>query len=73
MQAAFATVGIKGYRPLVTICICGKRHHTRFYPTDTNAADDNGNPRPGTIVDRGVTSVYDYDFYLQAHAGLQGM
>lgn len=27
---------------------------------------------PGTVVDRGVTSVYNFDFYLQAHAGLQG-
>ncbi|KAI9453205.1 Piwi-domain-containing protein [Lactarius psammicola] len=35
-------------------------------------ADKNGNTRPGTVVDKGVTSVLDFDFYLQAHAGLQG-
>ncbi|KAH7919917.1 Piwi-domain-containing protein [Leucogyrophana mollusca] len=60
------------YRPQLTIIVCGKRHHARFFPTDSANADRNGNTRPGTIVDQGVTSVYDFDFYLQAHAGLQG-
>lgn len=60
------------YRPKLTIVICGKRHHTRFYPTEEGNADHNGNPRPGTVVDRGVTSVYNFDFFLQAHGGLQG-
>ena len=46
------------YRPKLTIVICGKRHHTRFFPTDGQFADQNGNPRPGTVVDRGVTAVY---------------
>jgi hypothetical protein len=62
----------KPYRPKLTIVICGKRHHTRFYPTEASAADRDGNPRPGTVVDRGVTAVYDFDFFLQAHGGLQG-
>lgn len=60
------------YRPQLTIVICGKRHHTRFYPTEQAHADHNGNPRPGTVVDRGVTAVYQFDFFLQAHGGLQG-
>jgi len=60
------------YRPLLSIVICGKRHHARFFPTDSAFADKNGNTRPGTVVDRGITDVFDYDFYLQAHAGLQG-
>jgi len=60
------------YRPKLTIVVCGKRHHTRFFPTDAQFADRNGNPRPGTVVDRGVTAVYDFDFFLQAHYGLQG-
>ena len=46
------------YRPKVTIVICGKRHHTRFFPTDSQFADQNGNPKPGTVVDRGITAVY---------------
>jgi eukaryotic translation initiation factor 2C len=60
------------YKPKVTIVICGKRHHTRFFPTDAKHADQNGNPKAGTVVDRGVTAVYDFDFFLQAHGGLQG-
>ncbi|KAF9011911.1 argonaute-like protein [Cyathus striatus] len=62
----------KPYRPKLAIVICGKRHHTRFYPTEAENADRNGNPRPGTVVDRGVTTVYNFDFFLQAHGGLQG-
>ncbi|KAJ7640433.1 argonaute-like protein [Mycena polygramma] len=64
--------GPKPYRPLFSIVICGKRHHARFYPTSSDLADRNGNTRPGTVVDKGVTAVFDWDFYLQAHAGLQG-
>ncbi|CAA7266206.1 unnamed protein product [Cyclocybe aegerita] len=62
----------KPYTPKLTIVICGKRHHTRFYPTAEQDGDNNGNPRPGTVVDRGVTAVYNFDFFLQAHGGLQG-
>lgn len=42
--------------------------------THANKSTDgkNGNPLPGTIVDRGVTDSYLYDFFLQAHSGLQG-
>ncbi|KAF8960908.1 argonaute-like protein [Flammula alnicola] len=60
------------YKPKLAIVICGKRHHTRFYPTEEANADDKGNPRSGTVVDRGVTAVYNFDFFLQAHGGLQG-
>ena len=60
------------YRPVLSIVICGKRHHARFFSTNSEHADRNGNTRPGTVVDKGVTSVLDFDFYLQAHAGLQG-
>ncbi|KAI0300639.1 Piwi-domain-containing protein [Multifurca ochricompacta] len=71
---AFKRIDAKNprYHPTLSILICGKRHHARFYPTDSEHADKNGNTRPGTVVDRGVTSVVDFDFYLQAHAGLQG-
>jgi len=62
----------KKYRPQLSIVICGKRHHSRFFPTNSANADRNGNTRPGTVVDKGVTAVFDFDFYLQAHAGLQG-
>jgi hypothetical protein len=61
------------YNPKITVIIVGKRHHTRFYPVpEENNADNSGNTVPGTVVDRGVTSVYDFDFFLQAHAGIKG-
>jgi len=74
MKAAFKKFATPqaAYNPKLTIVICGKRHHTRFFPTEASAADRDGNPRPGTVVDRGVTAVYDFDFFLQAHGGLQG-
>ena len=59
--------------PQIVIIVVGKRHHTRFYPTDNKSMDSRtGNPMPGTVVDRGVTSHYLWDFFLQAHKGLQG-
>ncbi|KAG9124555.1 hypothetical protein FRC07_011142 [Ceratobasidium sp. 392] len=69
--AKFPTKDGKPYNPKLTILIAGKRHHTRFFPTRDEDADK-GNCKPGTVVDRGVTAVYDFDFYLQAHSGLQG-
>lgn len=60
------------YRPKITVVICGKRHHTRFYPTEEKDGDNQGNPRPGTVVDRGITAIYEFDFFLQAHGGLIG-
>ncbi|KAG8690952.1 hypothetical protein FRC08_010309 [Ceratobasidium sp. 394] len=74
MQKAFSrfpTKDGKPYNPKLTILIAGKRHHTRFFPTKDEDADK-GNCKPGTVVDRGVTAIYDFDFYLQAHSGLQG-
>ena len=63
IKAAFRA--FSQYNPKLTVVICGKRHHTRFYPTDPADADNNGNPKPGTVVDRGVTSIYHFDFFLQ--------
>ena len=59
-------------KPLVTIIVVGKRHHTRFYPTDESGMARSGNPHPGTIVDRGITMERGWDFFLQAHDGLKG-
>ena len=70
IRAAFQS--LKNCKPKLTIAICGKRHHARFYPTRTQDADRTSNTKAGTVVDQGVTAVYDFDFYLQAHAGLQG-
>ncbi|KAH8113207.1 Piwi-domain-containing protein [Phellopilus nigrolimitatus] len=70
IKAAFRS--FKGYSPKLTIAICGKRHRTRFYPMRPEQADKTSNTKAGTLVDRGVTAVYNFDFFLQAHAGQQG-
>ncbi|ODN94352.1 argonaute [Cryptococcus wingfieldii CBS 7118] len=61
-----------GYNPKVTFVICAKRHAMRFFATSDQDKDRTGNLPPGTIVDSMVTSPIIHDFYLQAHAGLQG-
>ena len=58
--------------PKFSIIICGKRHHTRFYPTSTDDCDKSSNCKPGTVIDRGVTETRNWDFFLQPHACLQG-
>ena len=61
--------------PKITIIVVGKRHHTRFYPTgnEPNQIDTrSGNPKNGTVVDRGVTEARNWDFFLQAHTAIQG-
>ncbi|KAL8766292.1 MAG: hypothetical protein Q9209_006882 [Squamulea sp. 1 TL-2023] len=63
-----------GKGPKISFVVCGKRHHTRFYPTRPEDADDKGqqNPHNGTVVDRGITMEKEWDFFLQAHHCLQG-
>ncbi|KAI1004267.1 hypothetical protein K3495_g3942 [Podosphaera aphanis] len=58
--------------PNLSVIICGKRHHTRFYPTTMDGADKASNCHPGTVVDRGITLGRAWDFYLQPHGCLQG-
>ncbi|XWW92784.1 hypothetical protein V2A60_000711 [Cordyceps javanica] len=58
--------------PRFTMIVCGKRHKTRFYPTTEQDCDRSGNTKPGTVVDRAVTEARNWDFFLQAHAALQG-
>ncbi|KAI0699005.1 ribonuclease H-like domain-containing protein [Cytidiella melzeri] len=60
------------YRPALTIIVCGKRHHARFPATSMDHMVKNGNTTPGIVVDKGITAIYDHDFYLQAHNGLKG-
>ena len=52
------------YRPKLAILVCAKRISERFFPTKPEDADRNGNPKPGTVIDRGVTSIYHPDFFL---------
>ena len=52
-----------------TVIVCEKRHHIRFFPL---SGDKNGNPLPGTLVEKDVTHPNEYDFYLCSHAAIQG-
>ena len=56
------------------VIIASKRHHIRFFPksNDHSAADRNGNPLPGTLVETGVTHPFENDFYLCSHAAIKG-
>lgn len=60
--------------PKICVVIANKRHHLRAFPDpkDKNAADKNGNPVPGTLVERDITSPHDWDFLLYPHIALQG-
>lgn len=58
--------------PAISIIVVGKRHHTRFFPVKESEADRSANCKNGTVVDRGVTEVRNWDFFLQAHTCLQG-
>ncbi|KAI1757701.1 ribonuclease H-like domain-containing protein [Xylaria castorea] len=58
--------------PRMTLVIVGKRHHTRFYVTKAADGDRSGNPKAGTVVDRGVTEARSWDFFLQSHAAIKG-
>ncbi|KAJ5114477.1 hypothetical protein NUU61_000236 [Penicillium alfredii] len=58
--------------PHLAIVVVGKRHNTRFYPTRDADSDRSANPSPGTVVDRGISEARHWDFFLQAHAAMQG-
>jgi len=59
--------------PRISLIVSVKRHHTRFYPTDPNHSHRGSkSPKEGTVVDRGVTNVRYWDFFLQAHAAIKG-
>jgi eukaryotic translation initiation factor 2C len=71
-EEVYPATATKSHKPRMTIIIVGKRHNTRFYPTKKEDADRSWNPQNGTVVDRGVTEARNWDFFLQAHAALQG-
>ncbi|KAK3303333.1 ribonuclease H-like domain-containing protein [Chaetomium strumarium] len=59
--------------PRISLIVSVKRHQTRFFPTkEEHTHFRSRSPKEGTVVDRGVTNVRYWDFFLQAHASLQG-
>jgi eukaryotic translation initiation factor 2C len=71
-KEVYAAGDTKKGLPRMSIIIVGKRHNTRFYSTKKEDADRSSNPQNGTVVDRGVTEARNWDFFLQAHAAIQG-
>lgn len=55
----------------LTVVIASKRHHIRAFPRGPDA-DSKGNPLPGTLIERDVTTPLEFDFYLYSHIALQG-
>ena len=56
-----------------TVVVASKRHHIRFFPSRGGPnGDRNGNPCPGTLVERDVTHPFQWDFYLCSHTAIQG-
>lgn len=60
------------YRPQITFVVVQKRHHTRFFcENKRDARGKEENVPPGTVVDRGITHPYEFDFYLNSHFGIK--
>lgn len=55
----------------ITVIIAAKRHHIRAFPKQGDG-DQKGNPLPGTLIEKDVTSPHEFDFYLYSHTALQG-
>ncbi|KAJ3033910.1 eukaryotic translation initiation factor 2C, 2 [Rhizophlyctis rosea] len=60
------------YTPNITFVTVQKRHSARFMPMRHGDGDRSGNVKAGTVVDQVVVHPYEFDFYLNSHAGLQG-
>ncbi|CAF3918070.1 unnamed protein product [Rotaria sordida] len=56
------------YRPYLTYIVVNKKHHTRFFPTDST-----GNVKAGTVNDsHDITNPTTYDFFLNSHHAEKG-
>ncbi|KAI9728343.1 MAG: hypothetical protein M1828_003743 [Chrysothrix sp. TS-e1954] len=59
-------------RVKMTVLVCSKRHHVRFFPVDAKDGDKNFNPLPGTLVETKCTHPTENDYYLNAHSAIKG-
>ncbi|QDS71257.1 hypothetical protein FKW77_000562 [Venturia effusa] len=70
MRKLFKTINPQ-VQPKITVIICAKRHHIRFFPA-AGHGDRNGNPNPGTLIETGCTNPFEFDFYLNSHSAIKG-
>ncbi|KAH9853511.1 argonaute-like protein [Lenzites betulinus] len=61
LRKACAKAGIPDAK--ITVIVVGKRHHVRFFPSQSDA-DRSGNCPAGTVVDRDIGHPVEFDFYL---------
>ncbi|KAJ3210546.1 hypothetical protein HDU67_005211 [Dinochytrium kinnereticum] len=61
-----------GERVKLTFLVVNKRHGVRFFVKDSRDADRSGNVPAGTVVDTDIIHPFEYDFFLNSHAGIQG-
>ncbi|CAG8624943.1 1984_t:CDS:2 [Funneliformis caledonium] len=71
VRAACASLDAN-YKPSITFVVIQKRHHTRLFPVDKKDSDNTGNCPVGTVVESTITHPFEFDFYLQSHAGTRG-
>jgi eukaryotic translation initiation factor 2C len=57
----------------LTVIVVQKRHHIRLFPTSDRDTDRSGNCQPGSVIDTRIMHPTEFNFYLQSHAGIQGM
>jgi eukaryotic translation initiation factor 2C len=81
IRKAYAEAGGNERDLKVTFVVVGKRHHTRFYAAkhaqtypskEANRTFDNGNLKPGLLVEDVVTAPKPVNFFLQSHCALKG-
>ncbi|KAG0084473.1 hypothetical protein BGZ93_005222 [Podila epicladia] len=60
------------YDPKVPFVVVQKRHHARFFPMSSQGANRSVNYQPGSCVDTTIVHPFEFDFYIQSHAGVLG-
>lgn len=63
---------MSGKKIQITYVVVQKRHHTRFFPLRNEDTDRSGNISSGLVVEKGITTPNDFDFFLQSQNGLKG-
>ncbi|CAG8573881.1 2124_t:CDS:2 [Funneliformis mosseae] len=63
---------LMNYKPTITFVIVQKRHHTCLFPVDKKDSENTGNCPVVTVVESTITYPFEFDFYLQSHAGTRG-
>jgi eukaryotic translation initiation factor 2C len=73
IKAVLSKISGKPWAGKLTVIVASKRHHIRaFPPKGSEASDQKGNPVPGCLIERDVTTPREWDFYLYSHIALQG-